>query len=254
MSKLLDGIRPHLMVTDPPYGVNYKPSWRHAAGISESARVGEVLNDDRDDWRESWALFPGDVAYIWHAGLRGLSVAESLVVNDFVLRSQIVWAKPILVLGRGDIHWQHEACFYALRFPSIVCPQVPSYCDGYESCWYAIREGEISHWQGSRKVSTLWEIGFTNEDTKTTHGTQKPVECMRRPMLNSSAPGEYVYEPFCGSGTTIIAAQSCKRRCLAVELDPKYVDIAVRRWQNFTCRSATHENGKTFDVLMKERR
>lgn len=255
VSRLFDGARPHLMVTDPPYGVKYKPSWRILAGVSDSKRTGEVMNDDRSDWRGAWALFPGDVAYVWHAALHGISVVASLAVNDFVLRSQIIWAKPNLVLGRGDIHWQHEACFYALRFPELACPEAPGYCDGYESCWYAVREGETSHWQGSRKISTLWDIEFATEDAKTVHGTQKPVECMRRPMLNSSHPGDYVYEPFCGSGTAIIAAQSCRRRCLAVELDPKYVDVAVRRWQNYTGKSAIHtETGKTFDVLKRERK
>ena len=89
---------------------------------------------------------------------------------------------------------------------------MPGFCPGYEACWYAVREGQKAHWQGSRSESTLWEIDFKDQDTQTTHGTQKPVECMRRPMLNNSEPNDIIYEPFSGSGTTIIAAESCRRR------------------------------------------
>ena len=242
------------MVTDPPYGVKYDPEWRNKAGVSSSARTGKVLNDDRADWREAWELFPGDVAYIWHGSLHGLTVAASLRACGFALRSQIVWVKPNLILSRGDIHWQHEVCWYAVRHDGTPCPELPGYCDDYDACWYAVREREVSHWQGSRKVSSVWEIDYSGQDEKTTHGTQKPVECMRRAILNSSALGEYVYEPFSGSGTTIIAAQSCRRKCLAVELNPLYVDMAVRRWQRYTSQSAKlEENGKTFDKVRRER-
>lgn len=256
VDKLLKGIRPHLMVTDPPYGVKYDPTWRKDAGISDSERTGKVLNDDRADWREAWELFPGDVAYIWHGSLHGLTVAESLRTNDFVLRSQIIWVKPQLILSRGDIHWQHESCWYAVKHDDEICPDLPGYCPGdYDACWYAVREREVSHWQGSRKISSVWEIDYADQDTNTTHGTQKPVECMRRPILNNSRVNEYVYEPFSGSGTTIIAAHSCRRRCLAVELNPLYVDMAVRRWQRFTSLSATLEgDGQTFDKLGRVRR
>ncbi|MBQ7263334.1 MAG: site-specific DNA-methyltransferase, partial [Synergistaceae bacterium] len=131
--------------------------------------------------------------------------------------------------SRGDYHWQHECC------------------------WYAVRDGGKSRWQGSRSESTLWTIG-SKEDAKTVHGTQKPVECMRRPMLNSSAPGDAVYEPFSGSGTSIIAAESCRRRCLAVELDPRYVDMAVERFQDYAHVPATLAGtGRTFEEVARER-
>lgn len=255
VDRLLGGARPHLMVTDPPYGVKYDPTWRHKVSKSASKRIGTVLNDDLDDWREAWALFPGEVAYVWHASLHGESVAQSLRSNGFSIRSQIVWAKPNLVLGRGDYHWKHECCLYALREDKDGCPDMPGYCTGYESCWYAVREARKSHWTGDRKASTLWDIDFAGQDTNTTHGTQKPVECMRRPMLNNSELGELVYEPFSGSGTTIIAAQSVKRVCYAVELSPEYVDMAVLRWQNYTSRSAVLSvNGMTFEKVARERR
>ena len=234
VSKLLDGSRPHIMVTDPPYGVNYNPEWRSQVHDSPSLRTGRVLNDDIADWREAWRLFPGDVAYIWHASIHGETVAESLRSCGFNIRAQIIWAKPKFALSRGDYHWQHECCAYALRDDE----EFAGYYDGYGSCWYAVREKAKSHWQGSRSESTLWSIDYSNQDAQTNHGTQKPVECMRRPMLNNSAPGEIVYEPFSGSGTALIAAESCRRRCYAVELNPEYVDMAVKRWQDFTGRLA----------------
>jgi hypothetical protein len=101
------------MVTDPPYGVEYDPGWRNQAGAAKTRRTGKVLNDDRADWREAWALFPGDVAYVWHGALHATTVAESLTAAGFAIRSQIIWAKERLVLSRGDYHWQHEPCWYA---------------------------------------------------------------------------------------------------------------------------------------------
>ena len=112
----LGGVRPHLMVTDPPYGVDYDPSWRNEAlEGSRTARTGKVLNDHRADWREAWALFPGDVAYVWHGALHAGTVAESLTACGFGIRAQVIWAKERLVLGRGHYHWQHEPCWYAVR-------------------------------------------------------------------------------------------------------------------------------------------
>jgi DNA modification methylase len=207
VARLLAGTTPHLMVTDPPYGVNYDPEWRNEAGVSATLRTGKVANDDRADWRAAWSLFPGDVAYVWHAGVHARTVIESLEAVGFVVRSQIVWAKPRLVLGRGDYHWQHEPCLYA------------------------VRKGATGHWQGARDQTTLWSIGAGPEDLATVHGTQKPVECMRRPMLNNSAAGDAIYEPFCGSGTAIIAAETIGRVCLAMEIDPAYVDVTIQRWE-----------------------
>ena len=219
VERLLSGAVPHLMVTDPPFGVNYDPSWRKEAGVSTSSRTGKVANDDRADWREAWSLFPGDVAYVWHAGVHASTVADSLVASAFGIRSQIIWAKPRLVLSRGHYHWQHEPC------------------------WYAVREGATGHWQGARDQTTIWMIGNGDqgEDDATVHGTQKPVECMRRPLLNNSATGSSVYEPFSGSGTSIIAAETTGRSCFAMELDPRYCDVAGERWQNFTGRQAVLE-------------
>jgi DNA modification methylase len=219
--------KPMLMVTDPPYGVNYDPEWRNNRSLSSSTRTGKVQNDERADWAAAWKLFPGNIAYVWHAALQTPVFAESLEREGFSIRAQIIWAKERLVIGRGDYHWQHEPCWYAVRTKG--------------------------HWTGDRKQTTLWSIPSSGQDTDTIHGTQKPVECMRRPMLNNSKSGDAAYEPFLGSGTTLIAAESIGRICLAIEIDPLYVDVAVRRWQAFTGRQATLEDGnRTFDAVAGE--
>lgn len=239
VGKVLGPVKPHLMVTDPPYGVEYDPKWRLETGINKAHQKraeGVVENDDRADWREAWALFPGDVAYIWHGGLQTGPVFASLTAAGFPIRSHIIWAKPSLVIGRGHYHWQHEACFYA------------------------VRNGATGHWGGDSKQSTVWHIenmhatqGNT-DDGKTMHSTQKPVECMRRPILNNSSEGQAVYEPFSGSGTTIIACEMTGRICYAVELNPAYVDVAILRWQKFANLTAVlDETGQTFVEVMAER-
>ena len=230
VDRLFNGVRPHLMACDPPFGVNYDPGWRNRAGLSATSRTGKVLNDHRADWREAWALFPGEVVYAWHGALHATTVAESLTACGFAIRSQIIWAKERLVLSRGDYHWQHEPCFYAVK-------------TGARGCW-----------NGDRKQTTLWSIPSRDQDARTVHGTQKPVECLRRPMLNNSSPGQAVYEPFSGSGTSIIAAETCGRISLSMELDPAYVDVAVTRWQAFTGQAATLDgDGRSFGEIAAER-
>jgi DNA modification methylase len=121
VERVLGGVEPHLMVTDPPYGVEYDPAWRNRLrrdGVMlgpQSKAMGKVENDHLADWREAWVLFPGDVAYVWHAALHASSVEASLIAAELQMRTQIVWDKTRLVIGRGDYHWQHELCWYAVR-------------------------------------------------------------------------------------------------------------------------------------------
>ena len=233
VDRLLGGVSPHLMVTDPPYGVEYDPNWRNESDRANDKPYGEravglVENDDRANWREAWALFPGDVAYIWHADRYASNVQDSLEACGFELRCQIIWAKPRFAISRGHYHWQHEPC------------------------WYAVRKGKTGHWGGDRKQTTLWSIAHNKSETG--HSTQKPVECMRRPIENNSSPGQAIYEPFSGSGTTLIAAETTGRVCYAVELNLAYVDMAVKRWQAYTGKQATLAgDGRTFDEIATER-
>jgi len=236
VTRVLGGVKPLLMVTDPPYGVDYDPDWRNRAdranGKPYGARaIGLVTNDTRSDWREVWALFPGDVVYAWHpAGAKQVEHHASLEAAGFSVRMQIIWAKSHFPIGRGNYHVQHEPC------------------------WYAVRKGGIAHWAGDRKQTTLWQIPKPAK-SETGHSTQKPVECMKRPIENNSSPGQAVYEPFCGSGTTIIAAEMTGRSCLAIEIAPAYIDVAVLRWQAFTGQKATLDGTtETFDSLAAKRK
>jgi len=211
---------PHLCVTDPPYGVGYDPAWRNVKAAKghlawAAHRVGPVTNDDRSDWRETWALFPGDVIYSWHpAGATSLVHAQALIVSGFAIRMQIIWAKRHFPIGRGDYHVRHEPC------------------------WYAVRKGKPSRRTDDRTQTTLWEINL-DKNVEGGHSTQKPVECMARPMRNHDAPE--VYDPFLGSGTTLIATERLGRRCYAIEIEPRYVDVAVKRWEAFTGKNAQLE-------------
>jgi DNA modification methylase len=229
VARLVGGVKPFLMVTDPPYGVEYDPQWRERAGLGRQRQVGTVRNDHQSDWSAAYKLFTGDVAYVWHAGVHAAGVADSLTAAEFQIRSQIVWAKQHFALSRGNYHWQHEPC------------------------WYCVRTGHSSRWRGDRTQSTVWQIanlnsfGGNRDETATGHGTQKPVELMRRPLLNHTERGDRVYDPFLGSGTTLIAAEQTERACYGLEIDRRYVDVIVRRWQEFSGKTATLAgNDQTF--------
>ena len=119
-----------------------------------------------------------------------------------------------------------------------------------------MRESKSSNWSGDRKQSTLWEVpnlnpfGGNRDEEATGHGTQKPLELMRRPILNNSRAGEIVYDPFLGSGTTLIAAELTERVCFAIDVDPHYVDMAVKRWQKGCGKQAILDrDGRTFDDI-----
>ena len=236
VSRLCATAQPVLMATDPPYGVGYDPMWREEAGLGEQRQTGKVSNDDKVDWTKAYKLFPGDVAYVWHAGVHAAEVAAHLEACGFDIRAQIIWSKQHFAMSRGHYHWQHEPC------------------------WYAVRRGRKSHWCGDRTQSTIWQVANLNpfggdkEEAPTGHGTQKPVELMKRPILNNTDTGQAVYDPFLGSGTTMIAAELTGRECLGIDIDPVYVDVAVMRWQQLTGKEAKLEDGRTFADISEERK
>ena len=197
--------------------INYNPQWRSDAASKghlayAARRVGKVANDDRADWRETWALFPGSVIYSWHPGnATSLVHAAALQDSGFAIRTQIIWAKSNFPIGRGDYHVRHEPC------------------------WYAVRKGKPAQRNDDRTQTTLWSINL-DKNVEGGHSTQKPVECMARPIRNHLF--EDVYEPFAGSGTTIIACEMLGRRCFAIEIEPRYCDVVVNRWEKFTGKKA----------------
>jgi len=230
VARLLDGATPRLLVTDPPYGVKLDPTWRDGVynklgpGALPYMSVGHenrtLSGDTVVDWSPVYALVPSlEVAYVWHAGVHASAVAQGLEALGFVIRSQIMWAaKTHFAMSRGDYHWQHEPC------------------------WYAVRKGAKAEWRGAHDLSTVWELASPkmimggSDETKEDHPAQKPYEAMARPVRKHAGD---VYEPFSGSGTTIIAAEQEGRRCYAMEIEPRYAQVAIERWQRFTGREAT---------------
>jgi site-specific DNA-methyltransferase (adenine-specific) len=214
-----------LMVTDPPYGVNYDPEWRDGLDTQrKGTAIGKVRNDDIIDWSSIYDLYNIPIIYMWHGAKHTSIIAEGLIEHKYNLISNIIWVKQHFVFSRGDYHWQHEPC------------------------WYAVATGMNHNWQGARDQSTVWQIAnnnsWGNSDKEETfgHGTQKPVECMLRPILNNTKKGNVVCDPFLGSGTTIIAAEQSDRICYGMEIDPMYCDIIIARWEKFTGEKASKLN------------
>ena len=240
---------PFMLLTDPPYGVELDMEWRDRAGHNEMAPAAMsymkiamagkgISGDTRADWSEAFELVPSlDVAYVWHATSHLVEVAAGLKRIGFDVRQQIIWHKTVAAMGRQAYHWKHEPC------------------------WYAVRHGKTSRWNGAHDQTTVWDaaspkhIMSGSKEEKFPHPTQKPVELMRRPLLNHGKPGDVIYEPFCGSGTTLVACEGTCRVCIAMEIDPRYCDVIVTRWQNLTGKQATLDgHGATFEHVKDGRR
>lgn len=226
---LMNGEKAQLMQTDPPYGIAYV---ENAKSNGQSVGHADIENDDLDGQklqafleaciRAALPSLRADCAfYLWHPMLtQGTFFAAAAA--DILIHRQIIWQKPSMVFGRGDYHWQHELCFYG---------------------WV---RGNRPPFYGQRNQTTLWAIG---RETSKDHPTAKPVDLWIPPIENHTKAGEIMYEPFSGSGSQIIAAEKTGRRCYAMELSPQYVDVAVRRWQQFTGKTAVLEStGQPFPV------
>jgi DNA modification methylase len=239
------------MITDPPYGIELDSEWRDRAGLNgcgpaeasymKKRTAGQnettISGDTRSDWSEAFELVPSlEVAYVWHASKFTREVLNGLLRIGFLHHQQIIWNKGRTLLTRTHYWFQHEPCWYVRK---------------KNAPWFG-KAGENS---------TIWDspspkfiMGGSKEE-KFDHPTQKPVELMRRPILNHTKRGELIYEPFLGSGTTLAAAEATDRICYALELDPKYCDVSVLRWQTQSGKKATLEgDGRTFEEIAQERR
>lgn len=230
VDKLLRGKEPYLMVTDPPYGVNYDADWRNRADRANgkpygASAIGKVSNDHQVDWSVAYALSPCKVVYIWHAGRHASEVEDNLRKCDFEIRCQIIWAKNNFAISRGDYHWKHEPC------------------------WYAVKKGSKGNWAGDRSQTTLWEINRNNK-SETGHSTQKPIECMARPIKNHDGD---VYDPFLGSGTTMVACHQLNRKCYGMEIDPKYCRVIIERMLKLDPSIQIKKNGKKYAIQETKR-
>jgi DNA modification methylase len=248
--RLLGDHTPRLLVTDPPYGISLDSEWRDRAGINKHGPAEAsymkkrtpghtettISGDTRADWSEAFELVPClAICYVWHASIYTREVLEGLLRIGFLYPQQIIWNKGRAVLTRSLYWFAHEPCWFVRK---------------KNAPWYG-KAGENS---------TIWEspspkfiMGGSDEE-KFDHPTQKPADLMRRPILNHTRRGELVYDPFLGSGTTLAAAELTERTCLGMELDPKYVDVVVQRWQQLTGREATLDgDGRTFEQIKAER-
>jgi DNA modification methylase len=201
-----------------------------------------MTGDTRADWADAYALVPSlAVAYVWHAGQWCDEVGAGLRRTGWEIAQQIIWDKGLFALGRNRYHWQHEAAYYAFR----VGAEVPWYAPTHVPGVYARKRGSSAPWLGGHDQSTVWQAASPKmimgphggeEDEKYDHPTQKPVEIYARPIRNHLEPGAWLYDPFVGSGTAIIAAELTGRRCLAIDVDPAFCDVVRRRYSIYARR------------------
>jgi DNA modification methylase len=229
VARLMGGSKAVLMATDPPYGVSLDHTWRDAVGLNQTDRLpgsktnrlagaakGVVANDDRRDWTAALELADVDVALVWHGAIFAGEAADNLTAAGFDVLQEIIWNKPIHVLGRSYYHWKHEAA------------------------WFARRHGRSVPWLVGRDQVTVWDeaspkhIMSGSHDEKTEHPTQKPVAIYTRPIENHVTRGAGVYDPFAGSGTALIAAHQLGRIAYLMEIDPTYCDVICTRFENAT--------------------
>jgi DNA modification methylase len=250
VARLLGDRQPGLLVTDPPYGIALDSEWRDRAGLNgrgpaeasymkhrtEGHTHTSISSDNRADWSEAFALVPGlQVAYVWHASVFTREVLDGLLRIGFLYPQQIIWNKGRAVLTRTHYWYQHEPCWYVRK---------------KNAPWFGKAGENSTVWDSA---SPKFIMGGSGEE-KYDHPTQKPIELMQRPILNHTKRGESVYDPFLGSGTTLAAAEVTERVCYGLELDPKYVDVVVSRWQALSGEKAHLDgDGRTFDEIAAER-
>ena len=257
VSRLLDGAEPKLLTTDPPYGVSLDGSWRGgvynargpaektymrvdgqpdgddatpspggARGRTRGHRNTTLSGDTRVDWSEAFALVPSlTVGYVWHAGVHAAEVAQGLERIGFEIVAQVIWDKGLFAIGRSWYQWAHEPC------------------------WVVRKKGAKVPFRGSRDQATIWRVPSPkmimggSTEPRLDHPTQKPLLLFETPIRNHLRAGEPLYEPFCGSGTALIAAERTGTRCYAMEIDPIYVEVALRRFERFSGLTAVLIDG-----------
>lgn len=230
MQTLVQGQLVDMWLTDPPYNVAYE------GGTKEKLTIqNDSMGDDqfRQFLRDACVtadtvMKPGAVFYIWHADLEGYNFRGACRDAGWIVRQCLIWKKSSLVMGRQDYHWKHEPCLYG---------------------W---KDGAGHLWAADRKQTTILE--FDKPSRNGEHPTMKPVALFEYQMLNNTKGGDIILDSFGGSGTTLLAAEKNGRHARLMELDPKYCDVIVKRWQDFTGQKAVHEaTGRTFEDMASER-
>jgi site-specific DNA-methyltransferase (adenine-specific) len=226
VEKLVDNEPVDMWLTDPPYNVAYEGGTKDKLTIQND----DMGNDEfRQFLRDSYSaadacMKAGAVFYIWHADSEGYNFRGAAQDTGWTVRQCLIWKKSSLVMGRQDYHWQHEPCLYG---------------------W---KEGSAHLWATDRKQTTIME--FDKPSANREHPTMKPVALFEYQMLNNTKGEDIVLDSFGGSGTTLIAAEMNGRRARIMEFDPKYCDVIIKRWQEFTGKQATHaDTGAEFNSM-----
>jgi site-specific DNA-methyltransferase (adenine-specific) len=224
LEKLTQGNLVDMWLTDPPYNVAYEGKTKDALTIQNDSMTDDSFRAFlRDAYVAADAVMKrGAVFYIWHADSEGYNFRGAAHDAGWKVRQCLIWKKSTMVMGRQDYHWKHEPCLYG---------------------W---KDGAAHLWSTDRKQTTILE--FDKPSRNGEHPTMKPVELFAYQMLNNTKGSDIVLDSFGGSGTTIIAAEKHGRVGYLMELDPKYCDVIIKRWQDFTGQKAVHaETGETFD-------
>lgn len=217
LARLCAGQLVDMWLTDPPYNVAYEGKTKDALTIKNDAMANDQFRQFlRDAYTAADSVMkPGAVFYIWHADSEGYNFRGAAQDAGWKVRQCLIWKKSVMVMGRQDYHWKHEPCLYG---------------------W---KDGAGHLWAADRKQTTVLE--FDRPTRNGEHPTMKPVALFEYQMLNNTKGGDIVLDSFGGSGTTLLAAEKNGRVARLMELDPKYCDVIVKRWEDFTGKKAVLE-------------
>lgn len=231
VARLMDGYRADLIVTDPPYNVAYEGGTADKLTIQNDSMSGtEFYGFLLDAYTAMFSVAKdGAGLYVFHADSEGMNFRKAMIDAGFKLAQCCVWVKQSLVMGRQDYHWQHEPVLYG---------------------W---KPTGAHRWYSDRKQTTVWN--FDRPSRNDVHPTMKPVALIEYPITNSSRGGDVVLDLFGGSGSTLIACEKTGRHARLMELDPRYCDVIVKRWQDFTGQIARlGESDMTFTDIKAARK
>ena len=252
VATLMNDHKADLVFTDPPYNINYKGQGKNT---SNTIMADNVLADEFDSFldkvfqRYSENAKPGAGVYCFHAAKTASQFEKALILNGYEIKNQLIWNKPTAGLGMGDYRWKHEPFFYANKKGQ----KVQFYGDRtHSTVWdFQKSEEELVRWAKKQKRleqsggMSIWSMKRDSVQ-EYVHPTQKPVELITYALKNNTKAGDIVMDLFLGSGSTMIAADKTGRVCYGMDLDPRYVDVAIKRWMQFTDTQEIIKNGRKY--------
>jgi DNA modification methylase len=252
VAKLMNGQKADMVFTDPPYNVNYSGRGKKTNNTIENDNL-ESLEFQRllDEAFKNYAAFSkaGAGMYVFHASQTQKEFETAIVAAGFEIRSQLIWNKPVAVMGWGHYRWKHEPFFYVGRRGQKTL----FYGDRTKTTTWDFQKSEeqLVNWARRQKKAetegktTIWTMK-RDPLNEYVHPTQKPVELINQALMNSSKAEDVIMDLFGGSGSTAIACEKANRIAYTMEDDPTYADVIVIRWQNFTGQPARLEDGQTY--------